>query len=225
MPDLTGTGMNEAIERTAALGLDLTWDRGVAVRCDAQPGTVVRQDPPPGTPVEPGAEVVLRPAELDVERFRGPCPSRDLGPVRGTDARLAEAFYRFAADPTADAPFADGATWVGTEGGVIETRVGPADRHDLAAWRLDGFYAERGGPFNPLDVLAASGAFYEVRRGVAPTCGFGDAGRPTELAGLRALSLTAPENAVAACMDWWSVTLFLDAADRIRGVALRLGAP
>ena len=41
----------------------------------------------------------------------------------------------------------------------------------------------------------------------------------------RSISLTSPRETTDACMDWWSVTLYLDEDDLIRGVALRLGSP
>ncbi|MDO9495712.1 MAG: hypothetical protein Q7J48_08435 [Nocardioides sp.] len=42
---------------------------------------------------------------------------------------------------------------------------------------------------------------------------------------MRAISLIVPSDVFSSCMDWWAVTLFLDAQDRIGGVALRLGSP
>lgn len=228
MPDLAGLPAAAVGDRLADLDVALTVDLPVPVRCEARPGTVVRQRPSAGARLDPGAEVEIRMAALDLEAFRGPCEPAggDLGPVRGPDAALARAFYRFAADPSSGgALLAAADVWTGIEDGVAATVVPRSRRTDLAGWRLDALYAERGGPFNPLDVLAASGGYYEVHEGIAPTCGFGGSAAPPGLAHLRALSLTAPADTTAACMDWWGVTLFLDRADRVRGVALRLGAP
>jgi hypothetical protein len=163
-------------------------------------------------------------ARLDLDEFRGPCDAAELGPVTGADAVLARVFYRFAADPSLGAPFVDGEVWTGIEAGLTATTVSPERRVDLAAWRLPGEYAERGGPFSALDVLAGSGGFYEVHRGVVGTCPGGNDAAPPELAGLRAISLTVPEDSIDSCLQWWGVTLFLD-SDQIRGVALRLGSP
>lgn len=106
------------------------------------------------------------------------------------------------------------------------TRLSGSELGELAAWELDEVeYAERSGPFSALDILAASGGYFELRDGVANTCPGGNDRAPSELAGLRAISLTAPEDVTSACLEWWSVTLFLDSDNEIRGVALRLGSP
>lgn len=223
MPDLVGLGSAEAGRRLGELGLGSTWDT-VVVRCEARPGTVVRQTPAPGAELTEEATVQVRTARLDLDEFRGPCDVRELGPVRGPDAALVRQFYRFAADPSLGAPFVDGPVWTGIEDGLAATTVSAAQRAHLAAWQLDGEYAERSGPFSALDVVAASGGYYEVRRGIAGTCPGGNGAAPPELAGLRAISLTAPADTVGACLEWWGVTLFL-AGDEIRGVALRLGSP
>ena len=171
--------------------------------------------------------VEVRTAELDLDVFRGPCDPAggDLGPVTGRDAVLARAVYRFAADPSLGAPFAPGDTWTGIEDGLASRTVSGGERGQLDAWRLDTSYAERSGPFSALDTLARSGGWYQLRRGVAATCPTGRDGAPPQLAGLRALTLTAPADTVSSCLDWWAVTLFLDSQDRVRGVALRLGSP
>ena len=86
-------------------------------------------------------------------------------------------------------------------------------------------YAERSGPFSALDVLAGSGGWYELREGVSGTCPESAGEAPPGLQGLRALTLSSPADVTSACLEWWGVTLFLDAQDRIRGVAMRLGSP
>jgi len=223
MPDLVGLLAPEAGGRIGDLGLGSEWDT-VAVRCEAQPGSVVHQVPVAGTAITDETVVRLRTARLDLDAFRGPCEVAELGPVTGADAALAARFYRFAADPSLGAPFVDGDVWTGIEDGLTATTVSAARRADLAAWRLQGEYAERSGPFSALDVLASSGGYYEVHRGVVGTCPAGDDATPPELAGLRAVSLTVPEDSIDSCLSWWGVTLFLD-GDQIRGVALRLGSP
>ncbi|WP_121252104.1 PASTA domain-containing protein [Nocardioides ferulae] len=233
MPDLIGMPQTLAgralgrIEARHDLGLSSAWGRPVTVRCGTRPETVAFQHPDPGTPLRPGTTVRIRTAALDLARFRGPCEpvDGDLGPVTGPDATLARAFYRFAADPTLGAPFAPGAVWTGIEDGLAGTNLDEAARTDLSAWQLHTTYAERGGPFSALDVVAASGGYYELTRGVAGTCPAGEGEAPPELAGLRALSLTAPRDVTDSCMEWWGVTLFLDGEDHIRGIALRLGSP
>ena len=99
--------------------------------------------------------------------------------------------------------------------------------NDPNAWQVGEGYAERMGPFSPLDILAGSGGYYEVHRGILPTCGFEaeDDEAPPELSGLRAITITVPHDAMMACMDWWGITLFLDSQAHVRGVALRLGSP
>lgn len=223
MPDLVGLPAPEAGGRIGDLGLGSEWDT-VVVRCEVQPGTVVHQAPAAGTELTDRTVVRLRIAMLDLDEFRGPCEADELGPVTGADAVLARALYRFAADPSLGAPFVTGDVWTGIEDGLAATRVGAGQQADLAAWRLDAEYAERGGPFSALDVLASSGGYYEVHRGIVGTCPGGNAKAPAELAGLRAISLTVPEDAIDSCMNWWGVTLFLDGGD-IGGVALRLGSP
>ena len=233
MPDLIGMPQALAgralgrIEAKRDIGLSSAWGRPVTVRCGTRPDTVAVQRPDPGTPLKRGTTVRVRTAALDLERFRGPCEpdDGDLGPVTGPDATLARAFYRFAADPTLGAPFGAGAVWTGIEDGLAGTNVGEEARTDLSAWQIDTTYAERGGPFSALDIVAASGGYYELNRGVAGTCPVGDGEAPPELADLRALSLTAPRDVTSSCIEWWGVTLFLDDEDHIRGVALRLGSP
>jgi hypothetical protein len=233
MPDLVGLPSADAgrrlgrLEASAKLGIGSDWGAPTVVRCGVRPRTVVRQEPAPGTPLARGAVVRIRTAALDLDEFRGPCEpvSGELGPVVGPDAALARQFYRFAADPSLGAPFVSGDVWTGIEDGPTATLVGDAERADLASWELRAAYAERSGPFSALDVVASSGGYYELRRGVAPTCASGGDTRPSELAGLRAVSLTAPLDATSSCMEWWAVTLFLDDEDRIGGVALRLGSP
>ncbi len=198
-----------------------------ARRAPARPDRLRRpaQRPRAGALIERGTEAGVRLVALDLRSFRGPCPGRDLGPVRGADAELARAFYRFAADPSLGAPFADGDVWAGVEAGPASVTVSAAQRADLAAWRIDTSYAERVGPFSALDLLAGSGGWYELRRGVAETCGSTPPAAPRTLAGLRALTLTAPADTVSMCSQVWAVTLFLDEDDRIAGVALRIGSP
>ncbi len=172
-------------------------------------------------------DVRVRTAALNLDVFRGPCspPDGELGPLRGPDAHLAHEFYRFAADPSLDAPFAGDETWVGIEAGPTSITLDETERQHLEAWELDAGYAEAVGPFSALDTLAASGGYYELRRGIAATCPEGNADPPAHLADARAISLTAPADVTSSCMEWWGVTLFLDPQDRVRGVALRLGSP
>ncbi|MCY7396498.1 MAG: hypothetical protein LH468_10170 [Nocardioides sp.] len=138
---------------------------------------------------------------------------------------MAREFYRLAANPSLGAPFTSGDVWVGIEDGLTSTSLGDDEWGDLVAWELDTGYAERSGPFSALDTLAASGGSYELRDGVSGTCPGANGKAPPELDGLRALSLTAPDDVTSACLEWWGVTLFLDSQDGIRGVALRLGSP
>lgn len=231
MPDLVGLPSAVAgrrigrLEARARLGLTSDW-RSVTTRCAARPDTVARQAPAPGAELATDSVVLLRLARLDLATFRGPCEpvDGDLGPVTGGDAALARQFYRFAADPSLGAPFVNGAVWTGIEAGPTVTRLGDSERADLEAWRLDAAYAEGTGPFSALDIVAASGGYYELHRGVRPGCATG-VQAPPALAGLRALSLTAPSDTTGSCAQWWRVTLFLDDADAIAGVALGLGSP
>lgn len=235
MPDLVGLFERQVDRRIGEIYVEgereISQDRRgeVVLDCSVVPDMVIRQAPAPGTPlVRKRIQVKLWAAYLDLERFRGPCDPEDgeLGPVRGADARLAREFYRFAADPTLGAPFVDGDVWFGIEGGPVHTWVSAADRTDPEAWEVDSSYAERIGPFSALDVLAMTGGRYEVHRGVVPTCNFpSEPEVPTELSGLRAISLTSAEDSIGSCSQWFGVTLFVDGPDRIAGVALRLGSP
>ena len=227
VPDLLGLPSAEAQELLGELALGSTWGPPVTAGCEERPRTVVRQRPAPGTPISARTTVQVRTAALDLEQFRGPCPARgsSVGEVSQVDEALAEDFYRFAADPSLGAPFTDGGVWVGIGDGPTSTTVAGDELGELAAWELETEYAERSGPFSALDVLAASGGWYELREGVVGTCPEGAGEAPAELEGLRALSLASPADVTSACLEWWGVTLFLDAQDRIRGVALRLGAP
>lgn len=227
MPDLIGLPSAEAGRRLGELELSSSWERPIDVRCGTRPRTVARQRPAPGTPMTPRVDVHVRTAALNLDVFRGPCSPRDgdLGPLRGPDAHLAREFYRFAADPSLGAPFASDETWVGIEAGRTSIALDEAERQHLEAWELGAGYAEAVGPFSALDTLAASGGYYEVRRGIAATCPTGNADPPPHLADARAISLTAPADVTSSSMEWWGVTLFLDPQDQIRGVALRLGSP
>lgn len=233
MPDLIGLPSAEAgrrlgaIEASAKLGLSSSWGPRIFVRCGVRPSSVVHQEPAAGTPLKGRTMVQIRTAALDLEEFRGPCEPADgdLGPVTGPDAVLARQFYRFAADPSLDAPFVSGEVWIGIEHGPTAISLGEAERADLAAWELGALYAERTGPFSALDTVASSGGYYELHDGVVGTCPSGRGKTPPELAGVRAISLTAPSDTISSCLEWWGVTLFLDDENRIRGVALRLGSP
>ncbi|MFT3873361.1 MAG: PASTA domain-containing protein [Nocardioides sp.] len=226
MPDLVGLPALEAGEMVGELDLDSAWGRPVPVRCGVRPGVIARQHPEPGTELSKTTTIRVRTTALDLEVFRGPCEPEDgdLGPLRGPDAALARDFYRFAAEPAPATLFAD-EVWVALEGGLASTTIDRSALTDLAAWRLDEAYAERVGPFSALDVVAASGGYFELRRGASPGCGGGGLGRPSELAGLRTITLTSPSDTTMSCMDWWGVTLVLGTNDRIRGVVLRLGSP
>lgn len=227
VPDLVGLPSAQAQEALGELALGSSWGPPVTVRCEARPRTVVRQRPAAGTPAGPRTTVHVRTAALDLERSRGPCPAHGtgLGRVSEADEALAQDFYRFAADPSLGAPFARGEVWVGIEDGPTSTSLSNDQLDALASWQLETEYAERAGPFSALDVLAESGGWYELREGVAGTCPQRRGAAPQELAGLRALTLSSPADVTTACLEWWGVTLFLDAQDRIRGVALRLGSP
>jgi hypothetical protein len=233
MPALIGLPVTEAVARlgeleaSAHLELSSEWGRPVSVRCEARPGVIVWQAPEPRAPLTSKGVVHIRTAALDLGTFRGPCApvDGDLGPLAGPDADLARAFYRFAADPSLDAPFADGRIWVGIESGPTATLLDRSERADLSSWQVGSSYAERNGPISALDVVASSGGYYELHQGVVGTCPREQGEAPGELTGLRAISLTAPSDTVNSCIDWWGVTLFLTEGDEIRGVALRLGSP
>ena len=233
MPDLVGLPSADAgrrigeLEASARLGLSSNWGMPIVVRCGARPRTVLYQHPAPGTPLKGRTKIQIRTAALDLDKFRGPCEPHAVndGPVAEAHATLAREFYRFAANPALGAPFASGDVWVGIEDGPKSTRLAGSALGELVAWELDTGYAERSGPFSALDTLAESGGYYELRDGVAETCPGGNDKAPPELDGLRAISLTAPGDVTSACLEWWTVTLFLDSHDRIRGVALRLGSP
>lgn len=232
MPNLVGLPEDQAgrrigsLESKADLGLVSHWTIQPVADCDSRPRTVVAQEPAVGTPLRRRTEIQVRSARLDLKRFRGPCDpvGGELGPVFGADAQLARLFYRFAADPTLGAPFADGAVWNGIEDSLEADVVDEDERQNLSAWQLDGWYAESMGPFSPLDLVAGSGGYYELHDGVVPTCPYGNDETPAELEGLRAITITAPSDTVTACFQWWGVSLFLD-GDLIRGVALRMGSP
>jgi hypothetical protein len=234
MPDLRGLASEVAGQRLVrfaereGIRLSQEWARPVRVdSCAAQPGTVARQRPAPGTALEQHVDVVIQVAELDLDGFRGPCEPMggELGPVLGADAAVARELYRFAADPTLGAPFVAGDVWVGIEdGGPGAVHLDATERPDLAAWKVGRFYAERSGPFSALDMLASSGGYYEVNRGISTCAGMGDGVAP-ELTHLRAITLTPAPGTVGACLAWWGVTLYLDDAGLIHGVALRLGSP
>lgn len=225
VPDLVGLPLAVAGERLAGLPAD--FGRPVTVGCEARPRTIVRQRPAAGTTLEPGAMVHVRPAALDLDRFRGPCDPRWTpgGSLPEEDVRLARAFYRFAADPSLGGPFADGEVWAGIAEGPVAVMVTPARRSDLTAWQVETEYAEAVSPFSALDVVAASGGYYDLQDGVVGTCPGGPATAPPGFGRLRAISLTSPEDVTTSCIEWWGVTLFLDEASRIRAVALRLGSP
>ncbi|MGA8845031.1 MAG: PASTA domain-containing protein, partial [Nocardioides sp.] len=227
MPDLIGMPSAKAGERLGELGLGSSWGPPVVVRCEARPRTVVRQRPASGTPLRSDTTVHIRTAALDLDRFRGPCGSLDenVDLVTEADATLARTFYRFAANASLDAPFASGDVWIGIEAGLTSTSLAGSELGELPGWELDTVYAERSGPFSALDTLAQSGGYYELHDGVAGACSGGNDKAPPELDGLRAISLTSPDDVTSACLEWWAVTLFLDPQDRIRGVALRLGSP
>lgn len=233
MPDLVGMASAKAVRRigeieaTYELGISSSWRTQVLARCGTRPGSVTRQRPAPGAPLKRRTVVQVRTAALDLDKFRGPCEPTDgnLGPVVGPDGALARRFYRFAADPSLDAPFVEDEVWVGIEDGLTAMSLGVDERSDLAAWELHTGYAEATGPFSALDVLAASGGYYELHHGVVPTCPTGNDKAPPGFTELRSISLTAPSDTVRACSEWWAVTLFLDSESQIRGVALRLGSP
>lgn len=233
MPDLVGLASAEAgrrigeIEATHSLGISSSWRSQAIVGCGTRPDSVTRQQPAPGTPLERRTVVQVRTAVLDLEKFRGPCEPADgsLGPLAGPAGALARRFYRFAANPSLGARFVDGEVWVGIENGLTALRLSEDERADLASWELDTEYAEATGPFSALDVLASSGGYYELHRGVVPTCPSGNDKVPPRFAELRSISLTAPSDTTSACSEWWGVTLFLDREDKIHGVALRLGSP
>lgn len=233
MPDLLGLPSADAglrigeLEAATRLGITSNWGRPIVVRCGARPGTVLYQHPAPGTPLKGSTQIQIRTAALDLAKFRGPCEPHDkkVGPVTEAHATVAREFYRFAANPALGAPFANGDVWVGIEDGLKSTRLAGSALNELVAWELDAAYAEASSPFSALDTLAGSGGYYELRDGVAGTCPGGHDKAPPEMDGLHAISLTAPDDVRSACLEWWGVTLFLDAQDRIKRVALRLGSP
>lgn len=233
MPDLVGMPAVEAgrrigeIEATHRLGISSSWRTQPIVRCGTRPDTVTSQRPAPGTPLKRRTVVHVRTAALDLDRFRGPCQPAggNLGPVAGRDGALARQFYRFAANPALGAPFVNDEVWLGIEDGWTAKSLGVDERSDLSSWQLHTGYAEATGPFSALDVLASSGGYFELHRGVSPTCPSGNGKAPPGLAGLRPISLTAPADTTMACSEWWAVTLFLDRENQIHGVALRLGSP
>ena len=195
MPDLIGIPSEVAFTRLArlkgrhGLNLGLTWARPVLVGCETRPETVARQYPKPGSPLKQRTEVVIRTAEMDLAAFRGPCEpaTGELGPVKGRDAGIARAFYRFAADSSLGAPFADTDIWVGIEDRPDAHSLSASELSNLSAWELRTAYAERSGPFSALDLLATSGGYFEVHRGIQGC--FTSNHTPSALAGTRAIKV------------------------------------
>jgi hypothetical protein len=226
MPDLVGMPSTRAGETIADLGLSSEWGRPVVMGCEARPGTIARQHPHPGTPLTAPTVVRVRTAELNLDRFRGPCAASVIAAksVSRADRELSRAFYRFAADPSLGASFAS-EVWVGIEEGPLSTTLTGATIAELSAWRVGSGYAERIGPFSALDILAHSGGRFELRTGISGTCPARNGAAPPEMTEFRAISLTAPDDVTGACSEWWGITLFVDTRGLIRGVSLRLGSP
>lgn len=227
MPDLVGLPSVTASQRLGDLDVLTEWGRPVPVRCGVRPGSVTRQSPAPGAKLEPTTTIRVRTAALDLDSFRGPCAPSDAPEslLSEADAKIARQFYRFAADPSLGARFSPEGVWVGIEDGPPALSLSLSSLEELASWELGRGYAEQVGPFSALDTLALSGGYYDLEAGVAGTCPQGNSDAPLELRSLRAISMVAPEDVTSACYEWWSVTLFLDPQDRIRGVSLRLGSP
>ena len=226
LPDAVAGGRIGELEGQAELGLWSHWRDKLVTDCASRPRTVIAQEPSVGTPLRRRTEIQVWSARLDLERFRGPCRPEggELGPVVGADADLAREFYTFAADPSRGNPFVAGEVWNGVEAGPIAETLEAVERPNLAAWQLEGAYGDWVGPFSALDVVAGSGGYYELHRGIVPSCPGGYDKAPPELVGLRAVTITVPSDTVTACLEWWGVTLYLSDG-LVRGVSLRLGSP
>lgn len=97
------------------------------------------------------------------------------------------------------------------------------------AWVIDAGpagFRERSGPFSALDVLAQAD---EIAVTFGPHASCNTPGQPvpppTEVADLRRVSIEPGPDAVAACMQWWSVDLYITPTGEITAVTLDFGAP
>lgn len=156
-----------------------------------------------------------------------PSATPTLAPI--DEDQLAQSMVRFASgqQTIAEIPFTD------------EVSLGLADRLlarrsaeelvDVRAWLVDAGpegFRERSGPFSALELLASAGETV-VSIGPHGSCNTPDPPipAPAGLAGLRIVSIQPVPGAVAACMQWWSVDLYVTPAGEISAVTLDMGAP
>ncbi len=100
---------------------------------------------------------------------------------------------------------------------------------DQQQWLIDpgpdGF-RERTGPFSALELLASS-VDVTVNEGPPHTCTAPNetAPVPAELAAHRMITVGPARGSIAACMQWWAVTMYLDESEAVAGIGLDMGSP
>lgn len=164
---------------------------------------------------------------------------QQVGDVRGSDLALARAFAAFAVRTEADTlsalPLAPDGVQVGL--GLTLRRTPVADLAQAATWSstANGF-AGRTGRINTLNVLrdhllrdlidsGPNAGKLQVVEGETQRCAGPPLAAPAGLVGLRHLSLQPAAGSIEACLDWFSVDLYLDESGRVTAVRLDLVEP
>lgn len=153
----------------------------------------------------------------------------------GAEIGVLERLVTFARAPHTrsieDIPFSADGVWLGLAGDLLVRRT-PAELEDPAAWDLEAdAFRGRVGPFSVLDTLADWNLGTEappVRElaavvGDHPHCASPAVPPPPETAELRRLSVQPVRP--AACLQWWTVDLFLGVDGSIQGITLDFWEP
>jgi hypothetical protein len=198
----------------------------VAVRevADAEPsmeGRVVMQGPAAGTEVQPGTGFGIWVGRV--------ASGGNIEP--GSTAYMISAGLSSFAD--AHAPNTQGPGYLqapvaeevllalGSE--VVATRT-PAELDTQAGWVVDlGDFRGRTGEVFVLEHLQGAGV--SIRNGPQPRCVGDPTPAPAELVGLERFTIEPPTADIGSCLEWWSLTVYLDADGRIAGVVYDLFEP
>ena len=188
------------------------------------PSSTVPRDSPAVSPVQRSGELSTGEARPNSSQASPQTTSPREVPT-AADEKLARSLVEFARAPSASTltavPFA------------AKVRLGLSDRLrterssvDLArpdAWVLqESPFRGHIGPFSALDLLAKDVPL-TLSVGPHPHCASPAVPAPADFAASRRLSLQ-PKN-IDTCLLWWTVDLFVSAADRIEAVTLDLWEP
>lgn len=202
---------------------------GVALR------TIGQSDADPRRPIPNGSSAqqtrptaATRPSPTFLETTSTLAFGPQTSPTTPEDEALAARFLDLAASPGPEGveafPFADRvALGLGPE---LYSDRSPQELEVLAGWTLDvDLFRGHAGPFSILELAATSTAGTVTLVGDHPRCASQAQAPPVEVADLRRVAIEPDPAAIASCIQWWRIELYVTPNGQVAAVTLDLWEP